>query len=217
MKMRLAIEADFSYASSENLSHIRRAKLSYVIQYTPCWTCTALWPRHTQNQKLQAKQPREGGGQKVGQRQAALRWPLWMWQSRKACTLPHIPHAMGAPRRTTRKSIRRIGIFNINHTEHTERGGGTKWDTVRSDQEQQQTRNCCHELSCLSSAELPSGFWGHYLTLISICNTCLARCRCPQLECYWWVTALTKHHHHSSYVERGGRRGAYLALLCWHF
>lgn len=36
MKMRLAIEADFAYASSENLSHIRRAKLSYVIQYTPC-------------------------------------------------------------------------------------------------------------------------------------------------------------------------------------
>lgn len=99
-------------------------------------------------------------------------------------------------------------FFNINHTEHTERGGGTKWDTVRSGQEQQQTRNCCHELSCLSSAELPSGFWGHYLTLISICNTCLARCRCPQLECYWWVTALTKHHHHSSYMERGGGGGS---------
>lgn len=31
-------------------------------------------------------------------------------------------------------------------------------------------------------------------------HTCLARCRCPQLECYWWVMALTKHHHHSSFI-----------------
>lgn len=62
-------------------------------------------------------------------------------------------------------------FFNINHTEHTERGGGTKWETVRSGQEQQQTRNCCHEQPVCRQLSCPVGFgvttwrWYPYATL----------------------------------------------------
>lgn len=214
--MRFAIEADFACASSENLSHLRRAKLNYVnmcVELDRNWSSlrpveSALHCDHV-TRKIRSCKPngqeieREGDwsetGGKTKQRFAGH---FGCGRAARHALYSYMPWVRRGEQLVNQSGA--LVFFNINHTEHTAR-----W---RHRQEWPGTTTV-EEL--LSSAELPSGFWGHDLTLISICNTCLARCRCPQLECYWWVMALTKHHHHSSYMELG--EGLNLALLCWHF
>lgn len=129
------------------------------------------------------------------------------WAARHAeCRVPHTMHHMRWVRPGGVQLVNQSGalvFFNISHTVHrgAEAPSPEHWEPSGVANKSRTTvRNS------LSSVELPGGFWGHGLTLLSIYATLAwsaAGARCPaqpQLEYYWWFTALTKHHHHSSYM-----------------
>lgn len=142
-----------------------------------------------------------GIGLETGEKtKAALGWPLTM--SRQACRVHHMRWVRPGGVQLVNQSGALV-FFNISHTVHrgAEAPSPEHWEPSGVANKSRTTvRNS------LSSVELPGGFWGHGLTLLSIYATLAwsaAGARCPaqpQLEYYWWFTALTKHHHHSSYM-----------------